>query len=383
MKKLTQLTHQRLTEVLDYNPDTGVFVWKVSPSNRISAGSRAGVVSSVKRRYISVDKDKHQADRLAWFFINKEWPRGDIKHRNGDHDDCSIDNLRDVSRIDSARERGLIANNSTGFKGVSPAPFGRFQSKITWNYKQISLGGNFETAEAGAAAYADAESRLKAATDTEAVIRELLLEKRKRAAWANLVGQGIVVGWASFEEFAAEVKDVPERRYAIAAIDASRPIGPANYRWSSEDHPIAAGVDGKRAYAKANRNLNKDQLRDRDFRKKYGIDIVEYQRMLVDQRGVCASCEKPETRVENGVIRMLSVDHNHTTGAVRGLLCSGCNLAIGYACDDPEVLIRAAAYLKKYQPQVIPFRDPFRDQKRDPNRDWLLVATPNFEGEYG
>lgn len=375
MTRVTNLTHDRLVEVLDYDPASGLFYWKVRSSNRIQIGDRAGVVGTNGHRFITIEGEKLQASRLAWFYVHSEWPSGDIKYRNDNHDDCAIGNLRDVSRIDSARERGLVANNSTGFKGVSPAPFGRFQAKITWNYKQISLGGNFETAEAGSAAYVDAENRLKVATDTDAVMRELLLEKRKRAAWANLVSQGIVVGWSSFEEFSAEVKDVPERRYAIASIDSYRPIGPGNYRWSSDGHPVSGGVDGNRAYAKANRTVNKDQLRDRDFRKKYGIDIVEYQKMLVEQKGVCASCEKPETRVENGVIRMLSVDHNHTTGAVRGLLCSGCNLAIGYACDDPEVLMKAAAYLRRYQPQVIPFRDP--------KRDWLLCATPKFEGNYG
>lgn len=375
MAKVIELTHDRLLEALDYSPATGVFTWKIRPSNRIKVGDACGVISGNGHRYIMVDGAKFQASRLAWFYVHKEWPKGDIRQINGNHDDCSISNLRDVSRIDSARERGLVANNSTGFKGVSPAPFGRFQSKITWNYKQISLGGNFETAEAASAAYVDAESRLKAAADVDAVMIELLREKRQRAAWYNLVNQGIVVGWASFEEFSSEVKDVPERRYGMAPIDPSRPIGPQNYRWSSESHPMASGVEGKRAYAKANRTLNKDQLRDRDFRKKYSIDFVEYQRMLLEQKGVCASCEKPETRLENGVIRMLSVDHNHTTGAVRGLLCSGCNLAIGYACDDPEVLMKAAAYLRRYQPATVV---PFRPARAD--RDWLLVATPNFEG---
>jgi hypothetical protein len=375
MARLIKITHERLTEVLDYDPASGAFYWKVRSSNRIRVGDRAGVVGTNGHRFIAIEGEKLQASRLAWFYVHKEWPKGDIKQRNGNHDDCAIVNLRDVDRVSAARERGLISNNSTGYKGVSPAPFGRFQSKITWNYKQISLGGNFETAEAASAAYVDAENRLKVASDVDAIIRELLLEKRQRAAWANLVGQGIVVEWTSFEHFAKEVKDIPERRYALTAIDHSRPIGTDNYRWSSADHPLAKDIEGKRAYAKMNRGINKDQLRDRDFRKKYGIDFAEYQRMLNAQNGVCACCERPESRLTDaGDLRMLSVDHNHTTGAVRGLLCSNCNLVLGYACDDVTVLQKAIGYLRKHAgvDNVLPFK-PTRE-----DRDWLMVGTLGF-----
>jgi hypothetical protein len=379
MTRVTKLTHKRLLELLDFDPAVGVFTWKVSTSNRVKVGSVAGVVHRpTGGRYIAVDGEKFMAHRLAWFYVKGDFSSKDVRPVDGNFDNLRFENLKEVERSELQHARGKNKNNTSGFQGVSVAPHNKWQAKITWKTKQVSLGMNFDSPEDASIVVTDAYSRLSGATDaikTEAVFEALRIEKRQRAAWANLVGQGIIIGWASFEEFAAEVTDVPERRYAIAAIDSSRPIGPGNYRWASDGHPVADGVEGKRAYAKANYAANKDQLRDRDFRKKYGIDIVEYQRMLVDQKGVCAICEKPETRVENGVIRMLSVDHNHTTGAVRGLLCSGCNLAIGYACDDPEVLTKAATYLRRYQPQVIPFRDP--------KRDWLLVATPNFEGSYG
>ena len=92
----------------------------------------------------------------------------------------------------------------------------------------------------------------------------------------------------------------------------------------------------------------RDHNRDKDFRKKYGIDFAEYQRMLIAQKGVCAICEQPETKLQNGSIRMLSVDHNHKTGAVRGLLCANCNMAIGYACDDVSILQKAIGYLRRW-----------------------------------
>jgi len=345
MAKVINLTHQRLLEMLDYDPASGIFCWKVRSSNRIQIGDRAGVIATNGYRFITVEREKLQASRLAWFYIHKEWPKGDITFKDGVTDNCAIANLRDVSRIDSARERGLVANNSTGFKGVSPAPFGKFQSKITWNYKQISLGGNFATAEDAAAAYVDAETRLKAATSISAVTATLLLEKRQRAAWSNLISQGILVGWPSFEAFAADVTDVPDRRYAMSTIDAAQPIGPGNYRWFSESDLPTGTAEGRKVHREANR----DRTRDKDFRKKYGIDFATYQRMLIIQKGVCAICEQPETKLQNGAIRMLSVDHNHTTGAVRGLLCGNCNMAIGYAYDDVTVLRKAIAYLQRHE----------------------------------
>lgn len=79
--------------------------------------------------------------------------------------------------------------------------------------------------------------------------------------------------------------------------------------------------------------------------------------MLLQQNGVCAICKNAETKIESGSVRSLSVDHNHTTGAVRGLLCANCNLAIGYACDDVSILRNAIAYLQKHEPSnVVPFQ---------------------------
>ena len=69
--------------------------------------------------------------------------------------------------------------------------------------------------------------------------------------------------------------------------------------------------------------------------------------MVKSQLGVCAACGKPETRTRNGIVLGLVVDHNHTTGKVRGLLCQSCNIAIGMTNDDISVLAKIIAYLSK------------------------------------
>lgn len=70
----------------------------------------------------------------------------------------------------------------------------------------------------------------------------------------------------------------------------------------------------------------------------YGMSPEEYQSFLNFQGGTCAVChEVPDHR--------LSVDHDHKTGKVRGLLCKPCNLAIGALGDSYEGVMRAANYL--------------------------------------
>lgn len=62
--------------------------------------------------------------------------------------------------------------------------------------------------------------------------------------------------------------------------------------------------------------------------------------MLVEQGGACKLCFGPNTAG-----RKLAVDHDHVTGKVRSLLCTRCNILVGYVENTPELLERAVAYL--------------------------------------
>ena len=80
--------------------------------------------------------------------------------------------------------------------------------------------------------------------------------------------------------------------------------------------------------------------------KRYGITLEEYELMHSAQGGVCAICEKPETaRNPKGGVKSLAVDHCHTTGRVRALLCQNCNRGIGHLQESPELLSAASQYL--------------------------------------
>ena len=69
----------------------------------------------------------------------------------------------------------------------------------------------------------------------------------------------------------------------------------------------------------------------------------QYKRILADQHNGCAICGAHHG---NTVATRLCVDHDHTTGALRGLLCRRCNTALGYFCDSSVTIKRAVAYLE-------------------------------------
>jgi hypothetical protein len=77
------------------------------------------------------------------------------------------------------------------------------------------------------------------------------------------------------------------------------------------------------------------------LKRKYGIDIETYDRMLEEQDHKCFICKTDEQRGKGG----LHVDHCHKTGKVRKLLCANCNMMLGLVRDNPSILGNAIAYL--------------------------------------
>jgi hypothetical protein len=83
-------------------------------------------------------------------------------------------------------------------------------------------------------------------------------------------------------------------------------------------------------------------VRERKLKHRYGLTQAQYDEILAEQGGGCAICGKTET---DSTGRPLSVDHNHRTNEVRGLLCGNCNRALGLFQDDITLLRRAITYL--------------------------------------
>jgi hypothetical protein len=81
---------------------------------------------------------------------------------------------------------------------------------------------------------------------------------------------------------------------------------------------------------------------DKFYAKKRGISWDDYLKMSSEQSGVCAICGKPNRMKYR---RRLTIDHDHKTNKVRGLLCHHCNMGLGSFGDMPELLEKAASYL--------------------------------------
>jgi hypothetical protein len=156
----TDLTAQRLRELLHYDPETGVFTWKVANGTRAKVGAIAG---SLSKGYILVRVDalNRRAHRLAWFYVNGEWPTDEIDHINGDKSDNRICNLRCVSRsVNLQNQRQPRSDNARGlYLGV-----GWDKARQKWR-AQIKDGkntflGRFNSQEEASEAYLAAKRRL-------------------------------------------------------------------------------------------------------------------------------------------------------------------------------------------------------------------------------
>ena len=149
---MKELTVERLREVLDYCPDTGVFTWKIRTNSRVKVGDVAGCLDKDGYLRIQIDSRLHFTHRLAWFYVTGEWPPDQIDHINGIRDDNRIANLRAATRSENGQNRRKPqANNTTGYLGVTRHR-GKFLAKIRLDGKRKHLG-LFNTPEEAHAAY--------------------------------------------------------------------------------------------------------------------------------------------------------------------------------------------------------------------------------------
>lgn len=96
-------------------------------------------------------------------------------------------------------------------------------------------------------------------------------------------------------------------------------------------------------HQRARRSTTQDQAWERRLKAVYGLTAEQYWRIYEYQGGVCYICRRA-----TGAHKRLSVDHCHTTGLVRGLLCGPCNRdVVGHLRDDPAAFSRGIDYLDK------------------------------------
>lgn len=112
----------------------------------------------------------------------------------------------------------------------------------------------------------------------------------------------------------------------------------AGYRAANKEKVNAQG----RKY-RAEHPLTKEQRREITLKNFYGITVEFWSKMFLEQDSCCAICKRPDPGSKVG----WHTDHCHKTKKVRGIVCHGCNLALGGAKDNPNTLRAAADYLEK------------------------------------
>ena len=174
----------------------------------------------------------------------------------------------------------------------------------------------------------------------------------KYVAWCNLRRyhrDAIPPVWASdFWAFVADTPDKPDGRVTIQRSNTGQPWSSNNFYWKESIVDVNKRSDWAaymREYSQKMRAANPDYHKSAFLRRRYGIDIARYNEMLAEQNGCCAICGNAEGNEIRGKVVALAVDHDHATGAVRALLCSACNTAIGLFNDDDGLLAKAQTYV--------------------------------------
>jgi hypothetical protein len=146
---MSNLDFTRLREALAYDPETGVFTWRIRASKNTHIGEIAGCPRP-KMGYIriSLDGGMYYAHRLAWGYVYGVWPAGQIDHINGVRTDNRICNLRDVTSSVNNHNSTRKAANRAGYTGVRMTPKGRYVATICRRHI-----GVFDTPDQAHAAY--------------------------------------------------------------------------------------------------------------------------------------------------------------------------------------------------------------------------------------
>lgn len=135
------VTQEELKNVLSYDPETGDFVWLISPASHVKIGRLAGRIGANGYRVIKYNRRDYGSHRLAWLYMTGEFPQNQIDHIDGDPLNNRIVNLRDVDRTQNQRNRRRNRNNKSGITGVSwHKSLGQWQSDTKDNGATIHLG---------------------------------------------------------------------------------------------------------------------------------------------------------------------------------------------------------------------------------------------------
>ena len=134
-------TVERVKDLLHYDPETGVFTWRVKRGGAVDAGDAAGTKDSRGYIQIGVDRTLYLAHRLAWLYTYGYWPETPLDHINRVRTDNRIANLRPATYALNNQNASVPCNNKSGVTGVwRNKRLNKWQAYIRINGQQIHLG---------------------------------------------------------------------------------------------------------------------------------------------------------------------------------------------------------------------------------------------------
>lgn len=297
-----KITHDRLLELVHYEPDAGVFTARIRRSKgALRAGDRLGTTTR-DGLVVTLDGKNYPLHNLAWFYIHGEWPSKQLLKLDGDNSNVAIVNLA----LPTAAKRGDLTQERLRFV----LRYDRDAGLFTWLVrpaKNIAAGSR--------AGRVDPSGHTIIAVDGVEYTAQ-------RLAWLYEHGK--------LPDRPLRFLDNNQKNFAIGNLIES--VSEFASRAEQDKHW---------------RQRNPDKVRRMGLRNDFGITIEVYHQMFEAQGGVCAACKKPETATRNGKVKWLAVDHCHDTNIVRGLACAACNMAIGLLGDDPAKLRAAADYIER------------------------------------
>jgi citrate synthase len=157
IKGNNMITQKELKEMLHYEPDTGVFTWKVYRAWNSDIDDIAGTLRPDGYIKIGINNKSYLAHRLAWLYMTGEFPTSDTDHKYRDRSDNRWKHLRDITRSFNNINASIHNNNTSTITGISRDKCSnKWRASITINRKAINLGRYINFTDAVQARY-DAE----------------------------------------------------------------------------------------------------------------------------------------------------------------------------------------------------------------------------------
>ena len=150
------LDFETAKKTFEYDPETGILIWKINHSDKVRMGSVAKSRNNKGYRRVRFKGKEYLIHRVIWLLTTGNWPENQIDHINGIRDDNRLINLREATQSENLQN--VKAYSNTGLKGIHLRKDGYYQVKLALNKKTV-LQKTFKKLEDAVAAIAEAKRK--------------------------------------------------------------------------------------------------------------------------------------------------------------------------------------------------------------------------------